>query len=356
MSHKVLTTNDRGEWQKALESMPSEAQDFYFLPQYYALYEKEGVAAQCFVFTNNQRMVMYPYLKTSLEYLSWAQLTQRYYDIEGAYGYNGILTNSSDALFLKEFYVAFENFCRQEHIIAEFLRINPLLRNYMAIEHLQLKHVNNNIALDLSVSMEDIWLKSYAHCVRKNVHKAQESGVTIEIILGQDMGFQRMDEFIDIYYHTMDRRQTSKSYYFTKEYFLKIARDLGQNSLFVFALSEGKAISCELIVIGKGIGYSFLGGTLEECQQQRPNNLLKHAAIEALKNKGLHYYFLGGGRQPGDGIFRYKQTFAKDGEVNFHIGQKVHDQKVYDYLCSRWEKEFPQKKDDHAGFFLKYKC
>ncbi len=356
MSFEILTLEQSARWIKAWQALPIEAQDVYLLPQYLALYEKEHIQAQCALLADRDNVVLYPYLKTALHQLPWVKNIDPCYDIEGAYGYNAIVSNSDDVMLAQAFGAYFLKHCRDQGIIAEFMRVNPVLPAHYLLGHLTLKPVSRNIIVNLSVTMEDLAQDSYEHCVRKNIKKARQEGLQVRCFWGKSLPKERLRQFMDIYYHTMDRRGTGEEYYFTEEYFSRIARELPDNSFFAFAdTAEGKAISCELVLVSRKAAYSFLGGTLQEYNALRPNNLLKHELMGALKSAGITAYCIGGGSKPDDGIYKYKKTFAKNGDVAFNIGTRVHDQVRYDELCGRWSEQFPQRNKTHGHFFLKYK-
>ena len=114
-------------------------------------------------------------------------------------------------------------------------------------------------------------------------------------------------------------------------------------------------ISCELVLHNGNIAYSYLGGTLSEYFSFRPNDILKHKLILKLKEIGLRYYCIGGGIKSGDGIYRYKRSFAKLGEYDFYIGKKIHNEKIYQEVCQAWENKYPDKQEDYKNFLLKYR-
>jgi len=70
---------------------------------------------------------------------------------------------------------------------------------------------------------------------------------------------------------------------------------------------------------------------------------------------GIKKFCLGGGTSPADGIFKYKQTFAKAGIVDFYIGKKIHNRPVYDRLCEQWATTFPDQAEKYSQYFLKYR-
>ena len=282
-------------------------------------------------------------------------LNKRYYDIEGAYGYNGILANTDDRDFLEQFGNQFTLFCRESNIIAEFTRFNPLLKNHLWSRYMTVEAANKNIVVDLTASLEHIWTDYYEHAARKNIKKAQRSGLSVKAFWGKEMDAHWLKEFIKIYYVTMDRNDSEDFYYFKEDYFNGICQNLGEHSLFFFTMLEDKVLSCELVLLNSLSAYSFLGGTLSEYYPLRPNNILKHEIIRYLKTMNVKEYCMGGGSTLDDSLYRYKRTFARQGEVEFYIGKKIYDQETYNTVCQIWADRFPEKAQSYQNYFLKYK-
>src|SRR5208282_601543 len=96
--------------------------------------------------------------------------------------------------------------------------------------------------------------------------------------------------------------------------------------LFIYAARDGAISSCELILFCGMFSHSFLGGTLQSELPFGCNQLLKRNLIRELKGLGCHYYLLGGGVAAGDGIEKYKASFAPDGQFSSYVGGRVFDQ------------------------------
>ena len=128
--YEILSLDDSDVWKSHLEKLPVEKQDIYYSSEYYKVYQNYGDGqALCFVYKEANKLALYPFFKNSVNQLGY-QLEQAYFDIQGVYGYNGILTNSNDEEFKSNFFETFNDFCQKENIIAEFTRFNPLLNNF----------------------------------------------------------------------------------------------------------------------------------------------------------------------------------------------------------------------------------
>ena len=128
--HKVLSISDKKEWENLIDYLPLDQQDVYYLPNYYKLYEGIGHGqAQCFVLTDGSNIALYPYLLNSINDLGY-DLEKKYYDIQGCYGYNGVISNNYVDSFIKKFKEKFRNYCLESNIVAEFTRLHPLIENH----------------------------------------------------------------------------------------------------------------------------------------------------------------------------------------------------------------------------------
>jgi hypothetical protein len=347
---ELLTLDDKEKWNGYIAKLPFELQDIYYSPEYYSIYEASDFGnAKCFVITQGTNIAIYPFLMNCINDLGY-ELNDRFYDIQGAYGYNGILSNDYSVTFVSRFQKEFLNFCTQKNIIAEFTRFNPVFRNNLKPFHLNPVFDQDNIILNLASN--NIPKTDYEHSTRKNINKALRNNLQSIIIEGSNMNREYLDIFTDIYYKTMRRNDASDDYYYSANYFDQLISSVKSNCRFYFVLFENKIISTELVLFGKQIAYSFLGGTLEEFFQFRPNDFLKDIIIRDLKSEGKSYYCLGGG---SSGIVRYKKTFAKNGSCEFYIGKKIHNQTIYNALIEQWERKNPISVQVNSKILLKYR-
>ncbi len=354
MRIKECTISD-SQWGDAFKCLPANLQDIYFSPSYYKVYEQVyGSQAQCIVFENENDIALYPFLISPLRGLSYIDIDHEYFDIQGAYGYNGVVSTSNDADFTSGISRAIIEYCQEKGIIAEFTRFNPVYDNHKLAPYLDVVNVNHNVLVDLIE--RDIWQNSYEHSTRKNIKKAERLGLSTTVIAGSDVTSEQLDSFIDIYEKTMARNSADDFYNFPRNYFESMLRFNGENTIIIFTIKDEIPIACELVLYGGSVGYSFLGGTLAEYYDCRPNDILKHAIIEHLKAVGCTFFCLGGGTTDGDGIFRYKRSFSKNGVVDFFIGKKIHNELIYNQIVNAWSERFPEKCEKYGSQLLRYRC
>ena len=313
----ILTADnpqDKQLWIDLWKRIPDR--EVYAHPEYVLLYEDADNKAVCACIDNNSDIILFPFLMRNIP-------SQPYRDLISPYGYGGYLFCAKQPkLLLEQFNIEFQQWVIENNIISEFIRFylnSPIIENYAG----EIVHNNNNIIVDLTTSEEERWM-TYKQKVRKNVKRALSSGVEVF----DDEG-ENLDAFLDIYYDTMKRRDAKDNSYFPRHYFESIIANLSGQYRFFHAIFEGKIISTELILVSENNIYSFLGGTLDEYFQLRPNDYIKHKIMNWGRLNGKKAFVLGGGYTPNDGIFKYKEAFALEGITSFYVGRRIFNDKIY---------------------------
>lgn len=237
------------------------------------------------------------------------------------YGYGGFLGEIND---YKSLNAAYSKYCVDNKYICEFVRFE-LFSDYYQHYSGETESRTHNVVRSLDIPINAIWM-DFKQKVRKNVKRANTYG--LEIII-DTVGIY-MDDFLRIYYGTMERSDAKDSFYFKKPFFEEMMSM--DNAVMFHVKFEGKIISTELVLYGANNCYSYLGGTDSEYFYTRANDFLKYEIIKWAKEKGLQNFVLGGGYGSDDGIFQYKMNLAPHGIKDFYIGRKVFDQETYNQL------------------------
>ena len=115
-------------------------------------------------------------------------------------------------------------------------------------------------------------------------------------------------DFYTIYKDTMVRNNAQTNFYYSLETFKNFVNGSGDLCIFSFIYDKNKAISVEMALISDDSIFSFLGGTLSESFDKRPNDFLKIGLINWARTHNIKYFVLGGGYGCEDGIFKYKKA------------------------------------------------
>ncbi len=346
-----LSLREAETWSACLAKLPEGSRDVYYTPEYYAANViGQEAEAFCWVARDNGRQFLYPFFRRSVNALNLLPLAQEYYDIEGAYGYNGPLSDCEDPGFISQVYSAFAEFCQSEHIIAEFTRFHPLLENYrFAAPYMDTDYLHDTVYLDLTAGYEALWENSYDGKNRNMIRKARKNGVVCRLSEDWD-GFRRL------YEGTMQNLSATSEYFFPDEYYKALRRGFGQTgrSLLLEAVFEDRTIASLLLFIYESYAHYHLSARDPVYSRLAGVNVLLDYAVQTARENGATKMHLGGGMGPDDSLMRFKAGFSPlRGE--FHVGKKVHDKVVYEAVCRAWAEKFPEKVKDYRHYLLRYR-
>lgn len=348
--HRLFTLSEIKEWKPWVLKLPTEQQDVYFTPEYYALYEQNGDGkACCFVYEEGGEIVLYPYLLNSINQIGY-KLDDEYFDIQGAYGYNGIVTSSKDEGFLARFHETFGWYCQEQHIVAEFSRFHPLLNNHtLASPKMLTFYSRKTVKLDLTLSADEIWMNQFSSKNRNVIRKAEKDGVTI-------VESQNYDLFREMYDQTMRNVNAEGFYFFPPKYYDTFKDTFGDNVMLCFAMYEGKPIAGSMFMFSKDYAHYHLSGRDKNYYKIAANNAILWYGIQKAKERGCKWFHFGGGTTGADEdlLLHFKQNFSKvNGE--FWIGKRVHNQAVYDAVVAQWREKYPQSYEVNKVKLLGYR-
>ncbi|SHK01258.1 lipid II:glycine glycyltransferase FemX [Tepidibacter formicigenes] len=336
-------TCENDKWNEYLSYMPIEYQDIYYTSHYHKLNEKKGTSeARCFVYENNGKMALYPFMLNKIEN---ENLKDEYFDIETVYGYTGPVSNSHNEEFLYSFEYEFLNYCKSNNIIAEFIRFNSLMNNINIFKHnIEVSKNRTTVIVNLQEDIQAIWENSISSKNRNMIRKAEKFGLNVR-------ESNDYDTFKKIYYKTMEKVKASSFYYFDDEYFENISKN--DNCILFEVTLKDKVIAGGLFLKYGQYFHYHLSGSLSEYLKYAPNNLMLMEAIKYGKSKGIKVMHLGGGltKDSQDRLFKFKKSFSKQ-TLDFYIGKRVHNEYIYKKLCDEWILNNPDKKPVH---FLLYK-
>jgi len=271
-------------------------------------------------------------------------------DFISPYGYSGpIISNKVDDSFIKNAWRETEKYFKSVNTVSCFLRLalDSQVSGFPGEIYPTMKNIKGEI-----LNEERQWLE-FDHKVRKNVNKALREGLESKIIFGSELSENDLSNFFDIYKNTMARNNAQNNFFYSIEAFKNFAAESGDICLFSFIYDKKKAISVEMALISDDSIFSFLGGTLSESFEKRPNDLLKFELINWARNNKIKYFVLGGGYGTEDGIFRYKKAFFPKDVVDYYTGRWIISQQFYDNISKDTKIEYIANNDFSEEFELK---
>lgn len=256
-----------------------------------------------------------------------------FFDLATPYGYGGWHfegdETGKDAESFKEEYTAW---CIENKIVSEFVRFHPVLENASGVnaEIYEITLLGKTVAIELD-SVENIW-ERFSSKNRGHIRVAIREGVTVRT----ETSKEAFDLFQNIYETTMDHDDASSYYYFDKNFFDSIRRDLeGHYTIFTAYLGNVAIASSIMLYAGKCMNY-HLSGQLFDYRRYAGTNMILYEAAKWGCEHGYSRLHLGGGLGAQEGpLYDFKKSFYKKGSDKlFHIGRKILNPKKYDKLVS----------------------
>lgn len=351
MNSTILTLENKDEWDSYLKKIPEVLQDIYYTPEYYKIYQNNGDGkALCFVFEEDDKIAFYPFLINSINDLGY-KLDGKYFDIQGAYDYNGVIYSSDDFEFRRKFYTEFKKFCKCNNIIAEFTRFHPLITNHKFSEgHLDVSYNRKTVYVDLTKGYSVIY-NNYSDSQKRALNKSKSNNLAVEI---RENEILSKHKFYEMYKETMARLNARPSLYFNKKYFDSLFIELPVVLFIVY--KEEKAIASALCISYKNYLHYHLGASKEEYWETRPNNLLFDSIIKYGIQNDKKILHLGYGRTTSDddSLLKFKKNFAETTRSLF-IGRFIHNEYIYYKLCREWMRKYPLLVNKYGDRLLKYR-
>lgn len=312
--------------------------DIYFEEKYGRLYENNSDSELIsFNFESEEGQILYNFLKRKIP-ISIREET--YYDLISPYGYGGpvilkLKNEQEKKKLISDYEDRFEEFCKRENIVSEFVRFHPILNN--AIDFKSIYDIEyDRKTFGTNLLNDNPYLNDFSKSARKKIKKILKD---FELGFSVEENVEDLSDFKEIYYSTMNRKDASEEYYFDDNYFKKILNYFPNNLLIVRVFLEDKIIGMGLYFkYGKFI-HTHLSGTLTEYLKYSPAYILKYALVEygIENNFGLIHY--GGGKtsQEDDSLKEFKQRFGVKTQFDFYTGKKEWNSRIYNELCATKE-------------------
>lgn len=348
----MVAFEETKEWDKIVKSF--EKYDVYYLNGYTMAFQlhSDGVP-QLFYFNNTQMRAMNVVMKRDIaedKHFAGNVKKNTYFDFATPYGYGGFIIEgeiTEDNLkCLDEEYTLI---CKNSGIISEFTRFHPVLKNYEVVEGIyKTLTLGKTITMDLS-SIEQIW-SNLSHQNRTNIRKAKDLGVNI----GWGREPELFEKFREMYNVTMNYDNAKSYYYFKKDFYDSILRNLEDSSLIFYATSEEKIIAVSLVLYTNKQIHLHLCASDREYMHLAPNNLLYYQVACWGCDNGYTSLHMGsgvGGKE--DSLYRFKKGFNRKSDTYLIIGEKKFDENKYNILTNYRKQE--QDYDEDTSFIPAYR-
>lgn len=317
--------------------------DIYYNREFSKLYLKEGYSLFEFNYQKGDEFLINISIKKPITRISGEEVSG-YFDLETPYGYGGFYTNSENPQFINEAYELYRSKCLQENIIAEFFSFHPY--NDFPKKHPSLFDIcfkdRDVVSVDLLNDKEQRWL-DYKSKTRTILRKCE-----------RELVFQKsdsLDDFIKLYYHTMEKNGARDFYFFDQQYFDTLSSF--ENVELYSVMCNSEVVAMTFILFSGEIAHYHLSANNNQYLNKNANYYILDQAFDIAKERGCKYFMLGGGRTPSeeDSLYSFKSKFSSV-RRDFYLAGNVYNKEIYDKYISIWEQ---QNIDKDVKYFLKYR-
>lgn len=333
---------ENDEWDNIVKSFANY--DIYYLRGYVRAFQIHGDGLPELMYYDTPALrAIYVYMKR--------KVADGWYDIVTPYGYGGLLFDGEpDENSLRTFNNEFMACMKSGRIVDNFVRFHPVLGNADINRSIcDVIDLGQTILIDLE-SEETVWA-NFTSKNRNMIRKAEKNGIEIK----HGKGMELFDKFVGIYNQTMDHDKAADYYYFKREFYETIDRDLKANYEMFYAVYNGEIIAMSIMLFANGNMHYHLSGSLFDYRGFAPTNLLLyHAALWGV-SQGFRFLHLGGGIGSGrDSLYRFKEGFNRSRSLQFSVGKQIFCEDKYNELVEKRKAE-DEGFDETSSYFPLYR-
>lgn len=318
--------------------------DIYYQNEYGYLYTTKESEIIRFDYKKEDKFFTNVLLKKNIKKIGNFYLEKPLFDAETPYGYGGICTNIIDQSELVQVLAKYEDFCRSEKIINEFIRFHPFLSTLDSLNEFLTfsSELGNVVTINTKLNEEERWA-SYSAKTRNILRRCKN-----ELILRER---EDVNDFHDLYEKTMLKNNAADFYFFEKSYFEKLIQ-IDAVKLYE-VLYDNHIVSSGFFMFSEDYVHYHLSANNYDFSKKNGNYFLLDSVAQIAHEKGISKFLLGGGRtnDEQDSLLKFKKKFSNIVQP-FNIGGKIYDADAHQYCIDIWENENPEK---NLNYFQKYR-
>lgn len=315
--------------------------DVYYLKKWGIANEKKDDGIwEYFLYKSDLGEVYYPFIKRKIDEKIDCN---EYYDIITPYGFNGpiIISNNCKKLenLVNDYNVKFNEYCKKNNIVSEYVRFSPWLKNHIFFKDIyDIKYNNTTLFIDLT---KDFFYEEFSSKCRNVIRKSIKNNVEVDF----DFEGNTIEEFSLLYNKMAKKNNVNDFYKFDLEFLRELFNMMYGNIVIVNAKYNGKCISSAMFLYCEEFIHYHLSGNDYEYTNLGANSLILSKVAEWAKKRNIKQFHLGGASR--ESLFKFKKQFTKNGVLDYFVGSKIRNEKVYNELV--------KKHSNNTGFFPKYR-
>jgi hypothetical protein len=276
------------------------------------------------------------------------------FDACSPYGYPSILSTARSE---EEWWAGVDaliRLLRRENVIAVFFRSHPLLTTEPCLQACEsfgdLVYHGQTVYIPLDLSPEEIW-KSTRRDHRSSINKLADGGWCF---VADDWSY--FEDYLGMYEQTMSRLKASHAYHFSREYYDRLRRGLGDGiKLHTVLDPDGVPAASGVFFQQNDIVQYHLASVSAQHFGASPNKLVVHGAVRFYREIGAGIFHLGGGVGAADDkLFYFKSGFSKH-FAKFYTSRIIIDKQRYDALSLLHRTQTGAVEQGSTSFFPVYR-
>lgn len=301
-----------------------------------ATLEEDG-HAELAVWVTDDTLIAHPYVRRKIP------SAPSHTDIISAFEFGGFWISRFEERETEKavdnFLCAFDNYCRDQSIISEFVRFHPFLKRPSCLAEIYSvrKHADN-IILRLNRPYAEIFA-SYHNSKQKQVRQGRRQG--LQISPSGDL-----ETFVSVYHENLDRLEAAEFYYFPISFFNEI-KEFTDLRMVYDADQDLCAAHCYLR--DGDILHAFLCHARAPKLSLRPNDYAYDEVIaQSLENFGVFHF---GGGAPS--LAAYKRQFSSQ-SIPYFTGTRIFLPELYEDFTRARNAE--NRQTHVSGYFPAYRA
>jgi sugar O-acyltransferase (sialic acid O-acetyltransferase NeuD family) len=276
-------------------------------------------------------------------------------DATSPYGYPGPVWGGGEGVRSPKIPAALQAMSQllaERDVCSMFLRMHTLLPTPEIEESATVHVVNHGQTVWMDLTMDDI---TFRRTIRENhrraIQRMNKQGYTVQI----DAHWERLRDFISLYYETMVDVGAEAEYFFTPQYFFDLRDTMRSCALLVFVMSGNEVISGGIFFTLGGIVQYHLGGTFRKYRELSPSSFMFDFVRRWAAKRGNLQFHLGGGvgGEMKDSLFHFKAGFSQHRSM-FKTWRIIILPSLYERAVARW-RECTKISSEGEPFFPLYR-
>jgi lipid II:glycine glycyltransferase (peptidoglycan interpeptide bridge formation enzyme) len=229
--------------------------------------------------------------------------------------------------------------CREQGVVAEFVRYHPFLGNEAWDSQAVEAHIDRT-TVSSEIAAPDEMMAAFSGNTRNMIRKSGRLGVRIEAV----DTVETMSLFASMYKMNMDYVNADPYYYFAPAYFEGLAALIRERGFMLVARHESDVLAGVLFLQGRRFLHYHLSAADYSKRKTGTTNAILFDALCRGHKANLERLHLGGGTTSAkdDSLFKFKESMGTHYHA-FYIGKRVHQLEPYTRLKAAWRAAFPEQ-------------